>query len=122
LCGLAHRRDLLLENAALRQQLAVYQRKGNRPQLTSADRLFWVWLSRCWPRWRSALFIVQPEAMMPPATDTPRATGLLTAIVLGQTYELGDVLSRAVALRFPIQVMLGYVPPGPSPHDREFST
>jgi putative transposase len=62
--ALAHRRDLLLENAALRQQLAVYQRKGNRPQLTSADRLFWVWLSRCWPRWRSALFIVQPEAVV----------------------------------------------------------
>ena len=36
--------DLLLENAALRQQLAIYQRNGNRPKLTSADRLFWVWL------------------------------------------------------------------------------
>jgi hypothetical protein len=30
----ADRRDLLLENAALRQQLAIYQRKGNRPLLT----------------------------------------------------------------------------------------
>ena len=51
----ADRRDLLLENAALRQQLAIYRRKGNRPQLTSADRRFWVWLSRSWPRWREAL-------------------------------------------------------------------
>jgi hypothetical protein len=33
----ADRRDLLLENAALRQQLAVYQRNTNRPKLTSAD-------------------------------------------------------------------------------------
>jgi hypothetical protein len=40
----ADRRDLLVENAALRQQLAVYQRNGARPKLTSADRLFWVWL------------------------------------------------------------------------------
>ena len=48
----ADRRDLLLENAALRHQLAIYQRKANRPHLTSADRRFWVWLSRSWPRWR----------------------------------------------------------------------
>ena len=51
----ADRRDLLLENAALRQQLAIYKREGNRPRLISADRLFSVWLSRCWPRWRTAL-------------------------------------------------------------------
>ncbi len=62
--ALADRRDLLLENAALRQQLAIYQRRGNRPPLTLADRLFWVWLSRSWRRWRSALFIVQPETVI----------------------------------------------------------
>ena len=61
---LADRRDLVLENVALRQQLAVYQRKGNRPQLNAADRLLWVWLSRWWPRWRSALYIVQPETVI----------------------------------------------------------
>ena len=38
----ADRRALLLENAALRQQLAAYQRRENRPLLTSTDRLFWV--------------------------------------------------------------------------------
>ena len=62
--ALADRRDLLLENAALRQQLAIYQRKGDRPALTSADRNFWVWLSRCWPPWRAALVIVQPETVI----------------------------------------------------------
>jgi putative transposase len=62
--ALADRSDLLLENAALRQQLTVYQRQGNRPALTSADRLFWVWLSRSWRRWRSALFIVQQETVI----------------------------------------------------------
>ena len=60
----ADRRDLVLENAALRQQLAVYQRNGNRLSLTSADGLFWVWLSRCWPRWRTALYIVLPETVI----------------------------------------------------------
>ena len=60
----ADRRDLLLENAALRQQLAVYERKGSRQHLTPADRLFWVWLSRIWQRWRSALFIVQPQTVI----------------------------------------------------------
>jgi hypothetical protein len=44
----ADRRDVLLENAALRQQLAIYQRTGKRAPLTSADRLFWVWLCRIW--------------------------------------------------------------------------
>ena len=58
------RRDLLLENAALRQQLAIYQRNGKRPKLTSADRRFWVWLSRSWPGWRTALVIVQPETVI----------------------------------------------------------
>ena len=60
----ADRRDLVLENAALRQQLAVYQRNGNRLSLPSADRRFWVWLSRCWPRWRTALVIVKPETVI----------------------------------------------------------
>src|SRR5450830_1012769 len=65
LCNIfADRRDLLLENAALRQQLAIYQRKVNRPLLTSTDRRFWVWLSRAWPRWRSGLYVVQPETVI----------------------------------------------------------
>jgi hypothetical protein len=35
----ADRSDLLLRNAALRQQLAIDQRQGNPSRLTSADRL-----------------------------------------------------------------------------------
>ena len=41
-----HRQSLALENLALRQQLAVYQRRHPRPQLRSRDRLFPVWLSK----------------------------------------------------------------------------
>jgi hypothetical protein len=43
------RKDLALENLALRQQLVVLRRaRPKRPQLMSADRIFWVWLSRVW--------------------------------------------------------------------------
>ncbi len=54
------RAALQLEILALRHQLGVLQRSVKRPNLTSSDRLLWVWLCRIWPDWRSALIIVQP--------------------------------------------------------------
>ena len=42
------RQSLVLENLALRHQLAVLQRTAPRPRLRTADRLFWVLLSRLW--------------------------------------------------------------------------
>src|SRR3984957_8868547 len=52
---------LELENLALRHQIGVLERSvRKRPKLTAADRLFWVFLSRVWDDWRSALDIVQP--------------------------------------------------------------
>ena len=42
---------LTVENAALRQQLAVYLRTAKRPQLQRADRAFWVLLQKVWPGW-----------------------------------------------------------------------
>ena len=56
----ASRRDLLWENLALRQQLAVYQRQTHRPRLQQRDRLFWTLLVRGWRGWRDALVFVQP--------------------------------------------------------------
>jgi len=32
--------------------------------LTPWDRLLWVWLSRLWSDWRSALAIVKPETVI----------------------------------------------------------
>ncbi len=55
---------LALENLALRQQLAVRHQSGKRPKLRPRDRVFWVWLSRLWPNWRSALVIVRPETVI----------------------------------------------------------
>jgi hypothetical protein len=44
ICG-GHR-AVVLENLALRQQLALLTRTVKRPQLRSTDRLFWILLSR----------------------------------------------------------------------------
>jgi transposase InsO family protein len=57
------RRDLLLENLALRQQLAVLKRKRPQPRLAAADKLFWVTL-RLWPGWKQVLILVQPETVV----------------------------------------------------------
>ncbi len=55
------RHALLLENLALRQQLAACSRTRKRPALRSADRIFWVWLAKLWPQWSSAPIIVKPQ-------------------------------------------------------------
>lgn len=62
--GLTSRADLIAENLALRHQLMVLQRSAKRPQLRPLDRLFWVWLSRLWPAWRSVVEIIQPETVL----------------------------------------------------------
>ena len=62
--ALRPRADLLLENAALRQQLDVLCRQAKGARLRRADRVFWIWLSRRWPRWKSALVIVKPETVL----------------------------------------------------------
>ncbi len=62
--SLRYRQHLVLENLALRQQLAVLTRQSRRPKLQPADRLFWSFLSRLWSRWRSAMVLVQPETVI----------------------------------------------------------
>jgi putative transposase len=53
------------ENLALRHQIGVLQRSARkRPKLTPGDRLLWVWLSRIWSDWRSAVAIVKPETVI----------------------------------------------------------
>jgi putative transposase len=60
------RAALELENLALRHQIGVLQRSARkRPELTPAGRLLWVWLSRIWNDWRSALAVVKPETVVP---------------------------------------------------------
>ena len=57
-------RSLVLENIALRQQLAVYKRKQRRPELTARDRWLWMILARVWKGWRKSLFIVHSDTVV----------------------------------------------------------
>ncbi len=56
--------ELALENLVLRQQVAALKLRHPRPRLTDADRLFWVVVYRVWPKWRSALHVVQPATVV----------------------------------------------------------
>jgi putative transposase len=59
------RTALQLEILALRHQLHVLARSRRpRVHLTQADRLLWVWLSRIWTDWRSAIVIVRPDTVI----------------------------------------------------------
>jgi putative transposase len=60
------RAALQAEILALRHQLLVLQRsrRGHKLRLSSTARALWVWLSRLWTEWRSALIIVKPETVI----------------------------------------------------------
>jgi hypothetical protein len=60
----APRLELLAENLALRQQLAVLNRTAKRLKLGFQDHLFWSILPRLWKNWPSALPIIKPEAVI----------------------------------------------------------
>jgi hypothetical protein len=62
--GFRSRRDLVVENLALRQQLAAFKARGKRPRRQPADRAFWVMLRRFWGRWADALVIVKPDTVV----------------------------------------------------------
>jgi|SRR5579862_1766670 len=58
------RRALILENLALRQQLAIAVRSGRRPKLVAVDRAFWTALRQVWTDWSSSLAIVKPATVV----------------------------------------------------------
>ena len=60
---LGGQKQVALENAALRQQLAVFKRNVPRPKLNNRDRLFWIGLYLIWQDWKTALIFVQPETV-----------------------------------------------------------
>ena len=57
----APRRDLLLENLALRHQLMMCRR---RPRVSNADRLFWAGAFRRWSGWRGSLLVLHPDTVV----------------------------------------------------------
>jgi hypothetical protein len=63
--SLRSRTAIQIELLALRHQLSVLERsRPPRVRLTRLDRLFWVWLSRTWTNWRTALVIVKPQSVI----------------------------------------------------------
>jgi len=62
--GFQSHSGLVLENLALRHQLAVLKRQARKPILRSADRLFWVGLRRICPQWQQALLLFQPQTVI----------------------------------------------------------
>ncbi len=65
LAGLRPRRELMLENLALRHQLQVALRTNPRPRLRARDRVLWLWLRGVWPDgWQQHLRLVRPETVL----------------------------------------------------------
>ncbi len=54
----------MLENLALRQQLAVMKQSIKRPKIRIRDRIFWVILSRFWKDWKDVLIVVSPKTVI----------------------------------------------------------
>jgi putative transposase len=58
------RRDLLLENLALRQQLAIFKQRKQCPALVWLDKLFWIWHEEDGPSGRIVSSLVTPETVV----------------------------------------------------------
>ena len=58
------KKQLILENLMLRQQLNIYKRKNKRPKLENIDRVILVWISRVFSKWKSALVIVKASTLI----------------------------------------------------------
>jgi hypothetical protein len=59
------RASLELRLIVLQHQLAVLRRqRPGRPQLSSLDRLLWVWLYRIWPQVIDAMVLVKPATVV----------------------------------------------------------
>jgi transposase InsO family protein len=58
------RRQLTLENLALRQQLAKLKPSVKRPRVSPFDRLFWVLFSKYVDGWRAMLHALHPDTVV----------------------------------------------------------
>lgn len=58
------RRDLLLENLVLPQQLLVFKRRHRRTTVPVIDKMFWVAIQGLWSGWKRSLVLVSPETLV----------------------------------------------------------
>ena len=73
--SLHSQRSLLLENLALRQQLAVLKRKHPRPRMGAVDKISWVFARCFWGAWKQSLMLVNPEAVVAGIAEGFACTG-----------------------------------------------
>lgn len=64
LCLLKSQRQLVVENIALRQQVAMLRQSVKRPRPSVADRLFWIIYSRYVNGWRDLLHSLHPDTVV----------------------------------------------------------
>ena len=57
-------RQLILENLALKQQVAMLRQSVKRPRATAADKIFWILFSRYIEGWRRILFGLHPDTVV----------------------------------------------------------
>jgi transposase InsO family protein len=63
LSAMRSRRHLVIENLALRQQLATLAGRRH-PDIRPVDRVFWMMLRRLWSGWAEALAVVEPDTVV----------------------------------------------------------
>jgi hypothetical protein len=62
--ALGSRKDLILENLALRQQPLSLHAKLPRRRVSAMHKLFWVFLRRLWSGWKTPLILVTPRTVV----------------------------------------------------------
>ena len=87
------RKELVLENLALRQQLLVLQRNTKRLQFKESDRLFWVLYSKITDGWKKVLTAVNFQEPDNGDLLSANATGLLLHP------SVGEMLNEAVVIQ-----------------------
>lgn len=70
--ALTTKNDLVLENLALRQQLAAYKRQKAKPTIREMDRIVLATVSSLWNGWKDSVFIVQPQTVIKWFNDLSR--------------------------------------------------
>jgi len=56
--------NVILENITLRHQINIQQRNIKHPKIKYTDRIFLVWISCIWKKWRSSVVVVKPETVV----------------------------------------------------------
>ena len=93
LCVLKSQRQLVVENIALRQQVAMLRQSVKRPRPSVADRLFWIIYSRYVNGWRNLLHSLHPDTV----ERCHQASNLIGRKLAGYN-EDGAVIRRITAL------------------------